>query len=452
MLREAVNYYHDLLTKDDLAQRAHDFMMSHLEERHLKFGTMPVCRSLRPQFYDSQSWNYLTQRTAMVLRAFAKAHAACMQDHGLREQLDLEAYEEEMLQVDLDAGIAMPWSSSRLDAFYQPETGYLKFVEYNAETPAGIGYGDELIHMFYELDVMKRFQEQFNVHPAAGMSHLLEALISAYVAWGGKEKPQIAVVDWQDVPTLNEHEICRLYFEKNGYKSVLCDPRDLTYRDGKLWKDNFRVDMVYKRVLANELVHRLGMHSALIKAVRDRAVFITNSFSAKLMAKKASLAFLSDEANEHLFTAEEIAAVRDHIPWTRRVQDRKTHHNGQTVDLLTFTADNRNNLVLKPNDEYGGAGVVIGWQVTPEVWQQTIQHALTTPFVVQERVELVERPFPMMLDGTLDINDRFVDADPYVFSGQYIGSCLTRLSSEALLNVTAGKGSVVPMFIIDGKK
>lgn len=452
MLSEAVNYYHDLLTKHDLAQRAHDFMMSHLEERHLKFGSVPVCRSLRPQFYDTDSWNYLTQRTALVLRAFAKAHSACMHDSAMREQLDLEPYEQEMLQVDIDAGIAMPWSSSRLDAFYQPTTGYLKFVEYNAETPAGIGYGDELLRMFNELDVMKQFQERYHAQPAAGMSHLLEGLINAYVAWGGKEKPQIAVVDWQNVPTLNEHEICREYFEKNGYSSVLCDPRDLEYRDGKLWKGDFRVDMVYKRVLANELVHNLGMQSEVIKAVRDRAVFITNSFSAKLMAKKASLAFLSDEANEHLFTGEEVAAVRDHIPWTRRVQDRQTRYDGQNIDLLTFIADNRDKLVLKPNDEYGGAGVVIGWQVTSEEWQQTINHALTTPFVVQERVELVERPFPMMLDGTLDISDRFVDADPYVFSGEYIGSCLTRLSSAALLNVTAGQGSVVPMFIVDGKK
>src|SRR5690348_1989106 len=119
MISEAIDYYHSLLIHNNLAQTAHDFMMSHLEDRHLKFGKVPVCRSLRPQFYDSQSWEHLKSRTALVLRAFAKAHAACMSDAKLREQLDLESYEEEMLRVDLDAGIDMPWSSSRLDAFYQ---------------------------------------------------------------------------------------------------------------------------------------------------------------------------------------------------------------------------------------------------------------------------------------------------------------------------------------------
>jgi uncharacterized circularly permuted ATP-grasp superfamily protein len=450
MIAEAIDYYHGLLT-EALAQEMHEFMMERLKQRLLFFGTVPVCRSLRPQFYDRRSWEYLQQRTALVLRAFAKAHEACMADPKLREQLDLEPYEEEMLHVDVDAGIKIPWSSSRLDAFYRAETGYLRFVEYNAETPAGIGYGDELMRMFLEMEVMQRFQDCYHVHGDPGMPHLLDNILRAYRAWGGVERPQFAVVDWKEVPTLNEHEISRIFFEGVGYKGVLCDPRELEYRDGKLWAGDFRVDLIYKRVLCTELVDRMGMNCAIIRAVRDRAVFITNSFSAKLLAKKASLAFLSDEQNAHLFDIDELAALQAHIPWTRRVQDRRTIYGGKEVDLLQFINDHRDTLVLKPNDDYGGHGVVIGWETSAEEWQKTIQTALTTPYVVQEKVTLVERPFPTIYEGKLDISDLYVDANPYVFSGEYIGGCLTRLSSASLLNVTAGKGSVVPMFVIEKK-
>jgi uncharacterized circularly permuted ATP-grasp superfamily protein len=451
MIAEAIDFYHNLLT-EELAQEMHEFMMSRLTERHLFFGSVPVCRSLRPQFYDPKSWDYMQQRTAIVLRAFAKAHEACMADAKLREQLDLEPYEEEMLHVDVDANIKIPWSSSRLDAFFRAETGYLRFVEYNAETPAGIGYGDELMRMFLESEVMKRFQDCYHVYGDAGMPHLLDNILKAYRAWGGVERPQFAVVDWQDVPTLNEHEISRLYFEGVGYKGILCDPRDLEYRDGKLWAGDFRVDLIYKRVLCSELIDRLGMQCAIVKAVRDRAVFITNSFSAKLLAKKASLAFLSDEQNSYLFDVDEVAAIEAHIPWTRRVQDRRTVYQGKEVDLLQFIADQRENLVLKPNDDYGGHGVVIGWETSQHEWEQTIQQGLITPYVVQEKVTLVERNFPSIIDGKLDISPRYVDANPYVFSGEYLGGCLTRLSSASLLNVTAGKGSVVPMFVIEKKQ
>jgi uncharacterized circularly permuted ATP-grasp superfamily protein len=207
--------------------------------------------------------------------------------------------------------------------------------------------------------------------------------------------------------------------------------------------------MVYKRVLISELIARAGIDSPIVQAVRDHSALMTNSFSAKLMAKKASLAFLSDSENAWLFSDAERAAIAAHIPWTRRVSERKTLYQGHEIDLLSFIADNRDRLVLKPNDEYGGKGVVIGWETTPEAWSAAIQDALVNPHVVQERVNLVFRDFPMLLDdGTLDISPRFVDANPYVFYGKTVGGVLTRLSSAALLNVTAGAGSVVPMFVL----
>jgi hypothetical protein len=94
----------------------------------------------------------------------------------------------------------------------------------------------------------------------------------------------------------------------------------------------------------------------------------------------------------------------------------------------------------------------LGWVCSSEEWDATRREALIASFVVQERVRLVERDFPMLLDdGALNISPRYVDADPYVFYGKTVGGCLTRLSSVSLLNVTAGGGSVVPMFVVERK-
>jgi uncharacterized circularly permuted ATP-grasp superfamily protein len=185
-----------------------------------------------------------------------------------------------------------------------------------------------------------------------------------------------------------------------------------------------------------------------LQAVKERAVFITNSPSAKLMAKKASLAFMSDEVNAHLFTPEQSQAIAEHIPWSRVVCERKTVYQGQDVDLLECIAENREKFVLKPNDEYGGKGVILGWETSPEDWNATIQQAMLSPYVVQEKVQMVQRKFPTWIDGRLDISSRYVDADPYVFNGETVYGCLTRLSPLALLNVTAGGGSVVPTYLV----
>ncbi len=448
MIQEAINCYHDLLT-EQLALEMHGVLREQSRNRRLLFGDVPLCRVLRPHFYLPDQWRYLKERTELVLQAFMQAHVACVEDPALRAQLDLEPYEEEMLAVDLAAGIRAPWSSSRLDSFYNADTGYLAFVEYNAETPAGIGYGDQLTELFMEMEIMRQFQAYYRVTPFFGMPNLVEVLQRAWTDWGGQGIPQIAIADWREVPTLSEHEISRVYFEHNGNKALLCDPREMEYRNGSLWAGDFRVDMIYKRVLISELVERLGMESDMVRAVRDRAVFLTNSFSAKLMAKKASLALLSDDANAHLFTPAQRDAIAQHIPWTRRVADRKTRYQGRDIDLLEFIERNQQRLVLKPNDDYGGHGVVIGWAVSADEWTATLKKALAAPYVVQERVEIRQRDFPMVIDGHLDISPRYVDADPYVFYGETVGGCLTRLSGAALLNVTAGAGSVVPMFVVE---
>lgn len=449
MINEAIQHYHDLLA-DGMAESTHEVMQDELAKRRLFFGSVPVCRVMRPHFYMPDQWEFLAVRTKLVLRAFDKLHQACMDDPALRAQLGLEDYEEELLAGDRGR-VRVPWSSSRLDAFYKPETGYLRFVEYNAETPAGIGYGDELTDMFLSLPVMNKFRERYDVLKTYGLPQLLGVLLRGYSDWGGSIKPQIAIIDWQDVPTLNEHEITREYFERSGYRTILADPRTLEYRDGHVWAGDFRVDIVYKRVLISELLGRLGIHAPLVRAVREGKVFMSNSFSAKLLAKKASLSLLGDERNAHMFNVDERSAIEQHIPWTRIVSERKTIYQGKEIDLLPYITENRHEFVIKPNDEYGGSGVVLGWEVSSEIWEATIQTALERPFVVQRRVTVVERDFPMMLDNTLDISPRYVDADPYVFYGQEVGGCLTRLSDSAMLNVTAGAGSVVPMFVIRKK-
>jgi hypothetical protein len=76
---------------------------------------------------------------------------------------------------------------------------------------------------------------------------------------------------------------------------------------------------------------------------------------------------LSDERNVGLFPDDEREAIEAHIPWTRLVAERTTRHGGRKIDLVPFILAQRERLVLKPNDEYGGKGIVLGWEGTRRV-------------------------------------------------------------------------------------
>src|SRR4029077_5326747 len=207
---------------------------------------------------------------------------------------------------------------------------------------------------------------------------------------------------------------------------------------GRLYAQGAPVNLVYRRVLTSELLHRGDETRALSDAYLAGAVCVVNSFRAKLLHKKMSLAMLSDDRYRDLYTPAQRAAIRRHVPWTRRVRP----------EIAEDVSRRRETLVLKPNDEYGGKGVVLGWTVSQAEWESAIGVATTQSYVVQEAVEIPRVPFPVALDGLRYI-DLAVDLDPYLFDGR-VGGFMTRVSAAALLNVTAGAGSVVPTFVVEG--
>lgn len=445
-VRDAVDAYHDVLS-DDIAADSQAVLDAQIRKRELFFGDRPLCTVLRPRFMSPGQYRLLQRRAAALMGAFGRAHEAAVADPSVRAQFKLTSWEEEFVLED--PGFPWPSPVSRLDAFFAGDDG-LRFTEYNAETPAGPSFNDVLTELFYALPAMREFLRHWDVRPLPARHNVLHALLSAYEAWSGtRASPRIAVLDWLDVPTRREFTLFQEYAERQGIRCIVADPRDAELRGGKLILDGAPVDLIYKRVLISELIERCGVEHAVVRAVRERAVCMVNPFACKILHKKASLAVLSDERNTGLYTQQERDVIAANIPWTRVVEERRTTHDGISVDLVSFIAEHKNRLVLKPNDEYGGKGIVLGWEADDAEWAEALRTALREPHIVQERVSVPSEPYPSLVDGRLHLADRMLDTAPYVVYGQYIDGCLTRLSTAALLNVTAGGGSSVPTLLVE---
>ena len=447
-LRETIDYYHSLLD-EDTARETHEQLTEQLRRRGLFFGDRPLSTVLRPRFIHPGQYRALQAAIHSVMPAFQKVHQVAIADASFRAQFRLNRWEEELTRVD--PGFGAPSPTSRMDTFFD-EAGTLWFTEYNAETPAAIAYTDVMTEVYYGLPVMREFSKHYEMRPLFGRHLMLHTLIDCYKQWGGMERPCIAILDWKEVPTYSEFVLFHDYFESQGFDCVIADPREVTYENSRLLADGIQIDIIYKRVLLSELVAHGGLDHPVVRAVRDRAVCMINPFRCKILHKKASLAVLSDETNAHLFTADEQTAIERYIPWTRLVEERHTVYEGKQVDLLPFLAKNKDEFVIKPNDEYGGKGVVLGWEADSDEWEATLMTALREPSIVQKRVSLPKIPYASWVDGKVEIYDRMIDTNPFIWYGNYVDGCLTRLSTAALLNVTAGGGSTVPTFVIDPRE
>jgi uncharacterized circularly permuted ATP-grasp superfamily protein len=208
------------------------------------------------------------------------------------------------------------------------------------------------------------------------------------------------------------------------------------------------IDIVYKRLLVNEYLPIIEQFPALVDAYRAGAVCLANSFQSKIIHKKAVFAVLTNERYAHLFDANELEKIAAHVPWTRKFRSETTENKGEKIDLVEWTRANKSKLVLKPNDDYGGHGIYIGWISDENEWNEAIELALKDgDYLVQERVKTSKEEFPMIEDdGKIVMSEQLVDLDPLLFYGK-VGSAFTRLSTTELANVSSG-GGMVPTFIL----
>lgn len=447
MLQEAVEHYHNLLQDEEMAESSRRMLDERLERAKLIFGGRRLSPYLRPHFVTEGDFARVLRVCETVWGAIQKVKDAAIAEPAMIDELNLTEIERDL--VSIDPGYAAVSPTARLDSFLIEDS--YSFVELNGESPAGIAYADAAYEIFSQLPVMRRFSERYALRVLFGRRLMLETLLSAheeFLSRRPERAPHIAIVDLKGLPTQKEFELFREYFESEGYPSKVCSPDELEFSGGRLRCGDFEIDIVYKRLLVNEYLPIIKEAPALLDAYRARAVCMVNSFRSKLIHKKALFAILTNEKYARLFTADERAAIDAHVPWTRRVRAERTEKGGESIDLLEYAAAHRDRLVLKPNDDYGGHGIYIGWNTDEIAWDEALRHALADgDYLLQERVRTARETFPALgAEGEIVYAEQLVDLDPLLFNGR-VGSAFTRLSSTELANVSSG-GGMVPTFII----
>ncbi|MDH3492292.1 MAG: hypothetical protein OEM82_01990 [Acidobacteriota bacterium] len=393
----------------------------------------PFAPVLRPFFFGRAKYTEISRAAETLSSALERMTLAALENDEIMDELDLSEAENRMARVD--PGYPGVCHSSRLDTFLHGVD--FKFLEFNAENPAGIidqMQIEKVLELIPEVNSFLRENPHWKPRPHL---KLLNSMVEAYRDFGGvKEFPSIAIVDWADGTTVTEFEVLKVYFESRGHNTIIADPEELVYEGGILRAGDFEIDIFYKRVIIHEFLERFEHDNPLSNAYRDGNVFMANSFRVKVAQKKASFAVIADPKFSNLFTGEQREVIKRHVPWTRRVRETKTDFHGKEIRLIELVRKRRENFILKPNDDYGGSGIFFGWESSESDWDEAIETALKGSYVVQERAPIEKTPF-LTYDREIVSEDLIIDFDPFLFRGRVEGG-LVRMSSKSLVNVAQG--------------
>jgi hypothetical protein len=447
LLDEAVTKYNKLIEGGpcgDLswATALHERM----EAEKLLAGGRLICPFLRPSFISRRQYDTLVRTGESLICAIDRMEQMVLTNPALLARLELLPAEKMLAAID--PGYQSLQVAARLDTHLV--NGHLHFVQFNADSPSGAGYADALSNLFWDIPPMKEMRKKYTLTRTGSRKHLLQALIKSYRLFGGKRKPNIAIVEFRASyhSGRSEYELFRDSFREEGYAAEIVSPEQLEYRNGILRKGSFEIDLIYRRLGVQEFLIRFDLTHPLVRAYRDRAVCVVNTFRAELAHKKAMFGLLTDETLTAKFPASERKAIREHVPWTRLVAATKTTYDDKTIDLPEFIISNRERLTLKPNDDAGDLHTYLGWEMDASEWERALKQAMRSPYVVQERVEPVRSVFPMLSFGHLEFRELQVDVHPHAYLGKVQGCSSWLSTGRSGFSSAAG---IVPTFIVDAK-
>lgn len=406
----------------------------------------PVHVPIKPHFISVKQRTILQRGVSRISTALEKFIKIWLESDELQAMWDVTP--EEMALYKVDPGYTNSIQVARFDAFL--EGMKLKFLEFNCDSPGGTGYADVIHRAFLDMFDRNEMGNEYDVSDRSRLLHLGETIQKCYGEWRiGKdvpEQPFVVVSDWRDISTLPDIDITINHLMECGMDATFADPRDFELRDDGLYLNAKRVDVVYKRVISKELALNPDA-SALCDGYKQGKVCMLNSPRSVIVGNKKIMAAIRRPEILAQFNGIERDAIREYVPWTEILDDRKAEFHGFLVDLRDFVTDNKDQLVLKAAQSYGGRDVFLGFEASEEDWKDLLEkHIGNKNWIVQQLVSIPKELFPVLHKDSVQMDLLNVNINPLAFSGTYAGS-YSRLSKKNVINVSSGGGMTAAMTI-----
>jgi hypothetical protein len=412
---------------------------------------------LKPYFVDKEVIPLLRNVTRNLIASLNRIGDLYFHEGLFRDQIRMAGRVADLAAID--PGYPGHQIINRLDIFYIPDTGELKLLEYNCGDPSGMGWHDQMLEMFLDLPVIQKLQQKYNFHVDWLVKSHFKTFFKKYREWCAQKgvvpesKPNISFVCKRDSTVLGDFLAFVEYYQAMGYDTEFGDPRDFVYDGKTLLLRGKPIHLIYRDAIDDVILDPYWDDSQqLVQALRDNAVCFVNPVSAASGDWKSILEILTDAQYAKYFSVEQQETHHRHVPWTRTLLDKKSDYRGEPVDLLPFVRNHKDMLVLKPNDGYGGFGVLVGRFTDSKTWNALIDKAINEKIIytVQDFVSIPKDEFPVVENGEFKgFAPKNVNLNLWSHDGDFAGA-FVRAAEGSVINVHQG-GGMVPVFFVSEK-
>lgn len=316
----------------------------------------------------------------------------------------------------------------RVDLFFGENFEDLKILELNCSDPSGLGFNEMTIRGARQNQSLMNLAREHQSDFTDLVPRYVKALLSLYKDHCRRrnttacERPKFVLLVPQETFFYSDVTFLRDAIRREGFDANIVEPKGCVY-------DPYRTDTIYIRDSLWDFIDEQGQEkaSAALKLLNDPALFCMNPTASYFGEQKSTLSVLGKHCPEIIQT---------------RIFASLT--NEEIRDLQ----ENKNRYVLKPTDEYGGHGVVLGIEATQTEWEHSVRSIAEErkPFVVQSYVPADTSPFFKFEEGKVVCHEVPTCYSFWVFNGEFAGA-FARKSKSKIINVHQG-GAFVPVLFL----
>ncbi len=382
----------------------------------------PIPVTYQGMFYGEEhkkEFEKISQRWMAIGRKVVEAYVKVP---SFRDLFGFDPRLEELILHD--PGYDMPVPIGRYDVFYNSADDF-KMCEFNTDGASAMNEENTIGALMLETEAMKEYAKRRKLTNLELFDSWVKTSTEIYRRAKGENPFTVAIVDLLEKGTTYEFEEFKKAYERQGFRCLIADPRNLTYEKGKLTAEGNTIDMVYRRLVTADLMEVYDEIRPFLNAYFDNAFLMLGSLRSQPMHVKQLFKILRDPIALALLTKEEQDFVLEHLPWTDSVDGAE-----DVARLL----ENKDAYILKPFDGYASRGVYVGREQSMETWKKILEEVVGTGYIYQEYFDMDPIDFVEFdEEGRMSVRGFSAVIGMFIYGEKFAG-LYTRIGRQALIS------------------